>query len=157
MSPAVSHEKEFRRLFRAALSSEVTPVLSGIGFKYEDGGYWLSWNESFTLATNIRESKWNKFGAEQFEVVFSIWMIEEPDRWVRGIWLPIPHQWKFDSPDEMGTLGARLLVGILRSAIPLAVERWGAPRGAETASVALETTLEVARQTGEWHIPGDES
>ena len=157
MAAAKSHEKEFRRLFRAALSDEVTPALGEIGFECEDGGCSLRWNDAFTLAPNIGESKWNKFGAEQFQVLFSIWMIEEPDRWVRGIWLPIPQQWRFDTRDEMETVGGRLLKGILHSAVPLAEERWGVPQSAEAASVAAQTTLAVARQTGEWHIPGGES
>jgi len=157
MSAAESQEKEFRRLFRAALSAEVTPVLSGIGFENEGiGGYSLRRNEAFTLATNIRESKRNKFGAAQFEVLFSIWMMEEPERWVRGIWLPTPHEWMFGSPEEMESVGARLLEGVLNSAVPLAAEKWGPPVSTEVASVAADTAPEAARQKGDWHIPETE-
>jgi hypothetical protein len=153
----MSPETEFRRIFRAALSDEVTPALSAIGFECEDGGCSLRWNDAVTLAPNIGESKWNKFGAEQFQVLFSIWVIEEPDRWVRAIWLPIPQEWKVGTRDEMGKVGGRLLRGILHSAIPLAAKRWGVPQSAEAASMASQTTLAVARQAGKWHVPADES
>jgi hypothetical protein len=91
------------------------------------GGHRVQWNKDFDLATNIGESKWNKFGAETSSVMFSIWMIEREDQWVRGIWLPIPHQWKFESSEAMATVGGRLLEGILHSAIPLAADEWGDP------------------------------
>jgi len=158
VSSPQSHEKEFRRLFRTALDSEVTPALSRIGFETKGiGGYSLQWNDHVELATNIRESKWNKFGAEQFEVLFSIWMMEAPKRWVRGIWLPVPRRWTFGSPEEIETVGSRLLDGVLLSALSLAADRWGAPTSAEVAAVAAETPLEVARDSGDWHIPGEEA
>jgi hypothetical protein len=153
-----SNEKKLRRLYRTALGAEVEPALTAIGFEAKGrGGYRLNWNKDFDLATNIGESKSNKFGAESFDVVFSIWMIENEDQRVRGIWLPIPHQWKFDSSDAMDGLGDRLLEGILRSAVPLAVEKWGPPSRPEIADVATKTALEVARSNGGWHIPGGES
>ena len=48
-----------------------------------------------------RQSKWNKFGAERFDVL-SIWMIETDSRRVRWIWKPAeepggtspPTQWR---------------------------------------------------------------
>jgi hypothetical protein len=33
---------------------------------------------AFDFATNMRESKSNKFGAQRFEVLFSIWLIPDP-------------------------------------------------------------------------------
>jgi len=89
---AESNEMNFRRFFRCALDTEVEPALSALGFEIEGkGGYSLRRNDGFDFATNIRESKGNRFGAEKFDVLFSIWMIESgEDRRVRGIWLPIP-------------------------------------------------------------------
>jgi hypothetical protein len=154
---AKSKEGQFRQLFLSALDTETAPALSALGFEIKGpGGYSLQWNEAFELATNIRESKNNRFGAEQFEVLISIWMMEAPDRHVRGIWLPIPNGWKFDDPETMGAVGNRLLAGVLRSAIPLAVERWGLPSKVEIAEVASETPANVAREIGSWHIPGGE-
>lgn len=110
-----SNEKKFRRLFRAALDSEVEPGLSAFGFEIKGaGGCSLQWNDASEFARNIRESKWNTFGADEFEVLFSVWMIEDQERWVRGIWLPIPHQWRFDTVGALDGLGERLLDCILR-------------------------------------------
>lgn len=156
MAATRSKETEFRKGFLSALD-EVADALSDLGFEVKGpGGYSLRWNSTFELATNIRESKWNRFGAEQFEVPFSIWMMEDPDRFVRGIWLPIPHEWTFDSPEEMGGIATRLLDGIIRSALPLAVEKWGPPSREEVASVALEASLDAARELGGWHIPEEQ-
>jgi hypothetical protein len=64
-----SNEKKFRRLFRAALDTEVEPGLSALGFKIEGtGGYSLPWSSALDFATNIREGKWNKFGVKKFDV-----------------------------------------------------------------------------------------
>jgi hypothetical protein len=152
-------EKKCRRIYRATLDAEVAPALSALGFEVKGrGGYSLLWNEGFDFSTNVRELKWNKFGAKKFDVDLSIWMIETTeDRWVRGIWLPIPHQWIFDSPEAMDGLGDRLLMGILHSAVPLAVEKWGPPSNAQIGAIAVESDLEAARSTGGWHIPGGES
>jgi hypothetical protein len=151
-----SKEKEFRRGFLAALD-EVADAFSGFGFEIKGpGGYSLRWNDTFELATNIRESKRNRFGADEFEVLFSIWMMEDPDRFVRGIWLPIPREWTFNSPEQISGVAGRLLDGVLRSAVPLAGEEWGLPSREEVASVASKTPLDAARELGGWHIPDEE-
>lgn len=86
MSGTESNEKQLRQFFRTALDTEVTPGLSRIGLETKGiGGYTSQWNDVFELATNIQESKWNKFGAERFEVLFSMWIVDAPERWVRGI------------------------------------------------------------------------
>jgi len=143
-------------VFRTALETEVAPALSALGFDVtEPGGCTIPWNDAYLLATNIRESKYNQFGAEQFDVLFSIWMIEEPpDRRVRGIWLPIPQQWSYDDPEAMTGIGGRLLDGIVRSAIPLATEKYGPPSDDQIAELAARTELSFAREIGEWHVPG---
>jgi hypothetical protein len=80
--------------------------------------------------------------------------MQSEDRHVRGIWLPIPRDWTFDSLEEMDGVGQRLLEGVLKSAVPLAEEKWGAPSNSELAAIAARTDLEVARSMGAWHIPG---
>ena len=158
MSGNESIEKEGRQLYRTALDTEVAPALSLLGFEFKGkGGYSLQWNDAFDFATNMRESKSNKFGAQKFGVLFSIWMMESEDRHVRGIWLPIPRNWTFDSLGAMDGLGDRLLDGVLHSAVPLAVEKWGPPSSSELAAMATMSDLEVARSMGAWHIPGGDS
>jgi hypothetical protein len=153
-----SIEKEGRRLYRTALDAEVAPALSMFGFEIKGrGGYSLRWNDAFELATNMRESKSNKFGAQTFEVLFSIWMMESEDLRVRGIWLPIPSDWTFESLEAMDGVGHRLLEGVLYSAVPLATEKWGPPSNTELSAIATEPDLEVARSMGAWHIPGGDS
>jgi hypothetical protein len=72
---------------RVALDTELAPALTDVGFEIQGkGGYSIQWNSGLDLARNIRESKWNKFGAERFVVLFSIWMIETESRRVRWIW-----------------------------------------------------------------------
>jgi hypothetical protein len=155
VSASESFEKQFRRGFRAALRTEVAPRLSEIGFEIEGlGGYSLRWNESFTFSTNIRESKRNKFGAQEFTVLFSIWMMEQSDRRVRGIWLPTPNELHFASLSEIETVGPRLLDGVLHSAVPLAVENWGDAAEPKVASLVAETPTRDALQKGAWTIPG---
>jgi hypothetical protein len=150
-----SFEKEARRLYRTALETEVAPALSMLGFEIKGkGGYSLQWNDAFEFVTNMSESKSNKFGAQRFEVLFSIWLMQSEDRHVRGIWLPIPRDWRFDSLEEMDGVGQRLLEGVLNSAVPLAEEKWGAPTNSELAAMAARTDLEAARSMGAWHIPG---
>jgi len=128
-----------------------------LGFETKGrGGYRVQWNKDFELSTNIGDSKQNTFGNEKFDVLFSIWMIENKGQCVRGIWLPTSDPWQFDSAEAMVTLGDRLLDGILHSAVALAVEKWGAPLSPDIADLAVETPLEVARSTGGWHIPGVE-
>ena len=126
-----------------------------LGFEIRGkGGYSLQWNDTFDFATNMRESKSKKFGAQRFEVLFSIWLMQSEDRHVCGIWLPIPRDWTFDSLEEMGGVGQRLLEGVLNSAVPLAEEKWVAPSNSELAVMAARTDLGVARSMGAWHIPG---
>lgn len=38
-------------------------------------GFPLRWNDAFDLVPSIRESKWNRFGSERFEVLFTIWVV----------------------------------------------------------------------------------
>jgi hypothetical protein len=153
-----SIEKEGRRVYRTALDTEVAPALSMLGFEIKGrGGYLLQWNDSFEFATNVRESKSNKFGAQTFEVLFSIWMMESEDRHVRGIWLPIPNNWTYDSLEAMDGIGHRVLEGSLYSAVRLAVDKWGPPSNSELAAMVAETDLEVAGSIGAWHISGGDS
>ncbi len=155
VSASESFEKEFRRGFRTILREEVGPKLSAVGFEIEGlGGYSVQWNESFTFATNIRESKSNKFGDQEFRVLFSIWMMEQPDRRVRGIWLPTPNELSFGSLAELEAVGPTLLDGVLRSAVPLAVEKWGVPTQTRVSSVAAESSIADALLRGAWVIPG---
>jgi hypothetical protein len=70
-----SNEKRFRQLYRTALETEVTPALTALGFDAMGeggrGGHRVQWNKDFDLATNIGESKWNKFG-DVFSHVFDL-------------------------------------------------------------------------------------
>ena len=148
-----SNEKKFRPLFRAALNAEVEPALSALGFEIEGrGGYSLRWNSDFDFATNVREGKWNKFGAERFDVLFSIWMIETESRRVRLIWKPTPDLgggWRYDSPDAMEGLGQRILDAVLCSAVPLASNVFGPPAHKRLAQIARQTAPEAARVIGD--------
>jgi hypothetical protein len=149
-----SNEKKFRRLFRAALNAEVEPALSALGFEIQGrGGYSLQWNSDLDFATNIRESKWNKFGAERFDVLFSIWMIETDSRRIRWIWMPTPDPdgggWRYDSPDAMEGLGQRMIDSVLCSAVPLAFNVFGPPAHERLAQIARETAPEAARAIGD--------
>ena len=145
-----SNEKKSRRLYRAALDTEVVPALSALGFEIEGrGGYLLRWNNDLGFATNIRESKWNKFGAEKFDILFSIWMIETDGRRVRWIWKPADEPWRYESPDAMEGLGQRMIDAVLCSAVPLAFAEFGPPAQERLAELARQTAPEAARAIGD--------
>ncbi len=154
MDSEESNEKKFRRLFRAALNVEVEPALSALGFEIKGrGGYLLRWNNDLDFATNIRESKWNKFGTEKFDVLFSIWMVETDSRRVQWIWKP-RHEpdsggWRYHSPDAMEGLGQRIIDAVLCSAVPLAFDVFGPPAHERLAQIARQTAPEVARTIGD--------
>ncbi len=148
-----SNEKKFRRLFRAALDAEVAPAFSALGFEIQGrGGYSLHWNDDLDFATNIREGKWNKFGAEKFDVLFSIWMIETESHRVRWIWKPRPDLgggWRYESPDAIEGLGQRVIDAVLCSAVPLAFNDFGPPVHERLAQLATQTGPAVAREIGD--------
>lgn len=114
----------------------MAPALSALGFETQGaGGYSLRWNGHFDFTTNVRPHKWHTFQGK-FDAQFSIWMMEAEDESVRGIWLPVSDEWRYESPESMDDLGDRLREGILGSAVPLAVEQWGHPSDREIAALS---------------------
>jgi hypothetical protein len=94
----------------------------------------------------------NKFGAEKFDVLFSILMIETDSRRVRWIWKPRPEpggDWRYESPDVIEGLGQRMIDAVLCSAVPLAFNHFGPPARERLAQIARQTAPEVAREIGD--------
>lgn len=97
----------------------------------------------------------DKFGAEKFDVLFTIWMIETESRRVRWTWKPTAEPggaWRYESPDAMQSLGQRLIDAVLCSAVPLALDAFGPPAHEGLAELARQTTPEVARNAGDGYL-----
>lgn len=154
-----SNEKKFRKVYRAALASEIGPTLRALGFEGEKGGYVAPWNDELRFAVTIRESKWNKFGAAKFQVLPNVWVLETNERGVRWIWVPNPDpdEWTFDTDEAIATVGRKLVDAILRSAVPLALEALGPPLDERMAAIAAQTSPGEARTLGNGYMMTEDS